>query len=332
MEKTNVKKSGFTIVELLTVMAVIAVLIGLLVPALGLVKDNAKRIQQKAQFHSIDVGVELYKSEFGSYPESNDNIIGTYSSPVEDQYDVLPYCGANKLAEAMVGMDYLGFHPSSAFNASGSATVTLNTPIPGPGDVQVYSANADVADWQTADENIKARKGPFMDLENANAFAMDEVYSTNNTQFPGSFDMTGTSYPALVLCDVYAKKRSGTGAKKAGTPILYFRARTNYSHQDSDASIASAPNPGDNEDDIYYLNDNVSLLNLGMPDDGVDYTLMTGGTIDEYDNFDNMIVNEQVQTLRRPYRADSFILISAGKDGDFGTADDVFNFDKEIIE
>jgi hypothetical protein len=37
-------------------------------------------------------------------------------------------------------------------------------------------------------------------------------------------------------------------------------------------------------------------------------------------------------TLPLPYRADSFILISAGKDGDFGTADDVFNFDKEIIE
>jgi len=30
--------------------------------------------------------------------------------------------------------------------------------------------------------------------------------------------------------------------------------------------------------------------------------------------------------------ADSYILISAGKDGDFGTADDILNFDKEITE
>ena len=45
-----------------------------------------------------------------------------------------------------------------------------------------------------------------------------------------------------------------------------------------------------------------------------------------------MIVNEQVQTIRRPYRADTYILVSAGKDGDFGTADDIFNFEKDIIE
>jgi len=31
----------------------------------------------------------------------------------------------------------------------------------------------------------------------------------------------------------------------------------------------------------------------------------------------------------RPYRADSFILHSAGPDGLYGTVDDVFNFDQE---
>ncbi|MBN1124688.1 MAG: prepilin-type N-terminal cleavage/methylation domain-containing protein, partial [Sedimentisphaerales bacterium] len=37
----NARKKGFTIVELLTVMGVIAILIGLLVPALNQVKDYA---------------------------------------------------------------------------------------------------------------------------------------------------------------------------------------------------------------------------------------------------------------------------------------------------
>ena len=93
--------------------------------------------------------------------------------------------------------------------------------------------------------------------------------------------------------------------------------------------MAALPNPGLLEDDIYYLNDNIELLYLGKPDDGVDYTLMTG-TPEE--NFEKMIVNEQVQTLQKPYREDTYILISAGKDGDFGTADDIFNFDKEVTE
>ncbi|MHC5139954.1 MAG: type II secretion system protein, partial [Planctomycetota bacterium] len=95
------RKQGFTIIELLTVMGVIAVLIGLMVPALALVKDYSKRIQQKAQFHGIDMGLEMYKTEFGSYPRSDDNSI----TPHPD--DPTAYCGTNKLAEALVGLDLI---------------------------------------------------------------------------------------------------------------------------------------------------------------------------------------------------------------------------------
>lgn len=330
MGTKQVKTAGFTIVELLTVMAVIAVLIGLLIPALALVKDNAKEIQQKAQFHGLDVGLELYKSEFGVYPESYDNSISTISSPGK-LADPTPYCGANKLAEAMVGRDLLGFHPKSDFRSDGLAEVTLPGPPPSTADESIYAAFSGNG-FETPEENLKARKGPFVDLENANAFPMDEVYGNDNTQFPNGFSsnyamdtVSGTinSFP-LVLCDVYAKKRSGTNAKKTGTPVLYFRARANFTMQDSQ-------DVDDIEDDIYYYGDNASILDLGMPDDGFDYTVVAGGTTPE-ENFEDMIRNENVQTVLRPYRADTYILVSAGKDGDFGTADDIFNFEKDIIE
>lgn len=324
------KTQGFTIVELLTVMAVIAVLIGLLIPALGMVKDKAKEIQQKAQFHSINVGAELFKSDFGVYPESNDNNVDTQSSPAHTD-DTNIYCGANKLAEAMVGMDYLGFHPNSDFRADGEATVTLNDNT--TGDVLVYSADADTTNWETLTENIESRKGPYMELETANAFPMDEVYTDDPTAFAnGPTDM---EY-ALVLCDVYAKKRGGTGGKKTGTPILYYRARTQYFEQDLNGVAVEDDGSGvsysEADNDIYFYQDNDALLALGMPDDGVEFTLYDVTLTTAQQDFEDMIVNEQVTTVLKPYRADSFILISAGKDGDFGTADDIFNFEKEVIE
>lgn len=322
--KTNTTR-GFTIVELLTVMAVIAVLIGLLIPALSMVKDKAKEIQQKAQFHSIDVGVELYKSDFGSYPPSADNVVDTQSSP-QNLTDATVYCGANKLAEAMVGKDFLGFHPRSEFRADG----LMRDPAGG----------ADLIVYDTTVVNIEQRKGPYMELETANAFAMDEVYGSANAIFPGSGatafeDDANYGYP-LVLCDVYAKKRSGIGAKKTGSPILYYRARTQYVEQDLNGIAVVADGSGrsstEADNDIYFYQDNDSLLALGTPDEGVQFTLYGGSLAVAQQNFENMIINEQVQTIGKPYRADKFILISAGKDGDFGTSDDIFNFDKEIIE
>ena len=317
------RKQGFTIIELLTVMGVIAVLIGLMVPALALVKDYSKRIQQKAQFHGIDMGLEMYKTEFGSYPRSDDNSI----TPHPD--DPTPYCGSNKLAEALVGLDLIGFHPNADFRSDGQNLVP--DPIGGGSQlVNVYDTQGTVATWQTGQENIDARKGPFVDLEKVNAFRLDEIYANLPAPFTDNFatlDAQSNSvnlYP-LALCDVYAQKRSGTGAKKTGTPILYFRARSNYSQQNINDTQGLV-------DDIYNLEDNINLLGLGMPNDGTGHTVMDTTTDSEYENFENMIVNENLQTIRRPYRADSYILISAGKDGDFGTADDVFNFDKEVTE
>jgi prepilin-type N-terminal cleavage/methylation domain-containing protein len=318
MKRTQ-QKNGFTIVELLTVMAVIALLIGLLVPALALVKDRAKEIQQRTQFHAISAGLEMFKADFGNYPESNDNAINTASSP-QKLADNRPYAGANKLAEAMVGYDYLGFHPNSDFRSDGANTIVNQLGVQVPNTV-VYHPDYDVANWETAAQNIQARKGPYVELENASAFRMDEIY----TSFPASsgytaaFSLGGTNQYPMALCDVFARKRGGLGGKKTGTPILYFRARTHFSIQNSD----SAP-----ESSIYYFSDNATILDMGMPDTGVAHTLFTGPS-NEFVNFDDTILNKNVQAVRRPYKAGSFILWSAGKDGSFGTADDIFNFTKE---
>ena len=67
---------------------------------------------------------------------------------------------------------------------------------------------------------------------------MNEIYTTDPAPFVAGWD---SQYP-LTLCDVYARKRGGIGGKTTGTPILYYRARTNFSIQDSTTDAVSLEN------------------------------------------------------------------------------------------
>jgi len=309
------KESGFTIIELLTVMGVIAVLIGLLVPALTGVRDYADTIQQKAQFHSIEVGIDLYVAEYeAGYPSSKDNAVAPALT-----VDPTPYGGAQKLAETMVGLDLLGFHPNSDFRSDGLYShpdnvggIVTNAPAyyPNGGDFPYEPANT--AYWETATENIQARRS-FIDLENANAFLMQDVYDTTTTEFTAS----GFEDDSVVLCDVFKKKR--VGGEKTGTPILYFKANTFNKFQDSTS------------DPVYDYYDNLELLDLGSAEDSTVAHPLADGTDDLLD-FDSILINQQASSASGfdvPYRANSYILMSAGKDGLFGNADDIYNFKKE---
>ncbi len=310
------KTKGFTIVEMLTVMGIIAILIGLLIPALNQVKDYSKQIQQKAQFHSIDPALEMFKNDLGAYPDSFDNRGASTTAPVAPlTVDTHNYGGAQKLADALVGWDLLGFHPKSGFRSDGMAYFQVN-PNFGGGYVLVYDpVNGIVAGDESeknGDENLKNRR-KYINMEGANASRMQDVYNATLGDF------LATNY---VICDVYARQR--TSGVKTGMPILYFKARTNYTLQDYSVD-------GVYTNDIYNYDDNRALILLKTAE-AAPQTHELENTGDAYTNFEKMILNQQVlnanPAVRKPYRADSYILISAGKDGIYGTSDDIFNFEK----
>lgn len=279
--KKSDKKAAFTIVELLTVMSIIVILIGLLVPALNEVRKYAKNVKQKAQFHAIGVALEFFNGEFQAYPDSSAN------GP-----DGNPYCGAMKLGEAMVGKDLLGFHPDSVFNSNGQDFSGR----------QLYNA---------ANSDLSARK-TYLDLDNANAYRIQEIYGASNI---GSFD--GES---IVLCDVFGQVMSTTG-QRIGMPILYYKAHPARLLHDV----------ADPDNSIYDYRDNQQLVLLGKPwDTGSGHKLATEGTTPGARFYENTW-NEKV-TVRKPFNKDTYILISAGSDGEYGTADDICNFDFKYRE
>ncbi|MHC4433381.1 MAG: type II secretion system protein [Planctomycetota bacterium] len=291
--KQSNRRAAFTIVELLTVMSIIVILISLLVPALNQVKKYAYEVKQRAQLKSIDTALELFNSEFDGYPDSSR--LGP---------DGAEYCGAMKLSEAVMGQDLLGFHPDSTFRSDGSNGVNMLYPDASSLSPEAYRAN------------MSTRKGPYLPLDNANAYSMGDLYGDTAPFMPRHF----------VLCDVYKRVTHKQIGKKVGMPILYYRANTANTLHD-----VGAP---DNPQNIYNYRDNQALLALGKPwDQG---GAGGGGSSPHRLAIENSTQglrfymntkNEKVLVASRPYRADSYILISAGWDGEYGTPDDVCNYE-----
>jgi len=288
LKKLN-QRHAYTIIELLTVMSIIVILIGLLVPAMNKVRIYASKVQQKAQFHSIEVAMELFEAEHEGKPNSDAQDI-----------DSANYCGAMKLCEAMMGQDLLGFHPESVFRESG---LNIN------GD-DLYPPAGTITPAERR-MNLKARKGPYLPLDNANAYPIQDLYSNYATYY----DVND-----FVLCDVYKRVTNRRTGKKVGMPILYYKADT--TKDGHDVSVGGYLST----DNIYSYLDNDQLVLLGMPWASTLVHPMASTGFPGPDIFYEKTWNRKVTTMNRPYKADSYILLSAGYDGEYGTADDIFNF------
>jgi hypothetical protein len=132
-----------------------------------------------------------------------------------------------------------------------------------------------------------------------------------------------------VICDVFGVKKIKDAYGKivnAGTPILYYKANTN-------SKMFNCPNQyPDAMNSIYNCYDNSPLLALRMLPDGTkDHHLFPPPS--NFCGLDYKIVDQKVLpwvvggvTYYWPNRPDSYILISAGADHNFGTEDDILNF------
>lgn len=339
-------RSAFTLIELLTVMAIITLLIGILTPALGAARDRARQTGVKAQINAMTVGLEAFHSDQGFYPPSNAgqyttdpyNTAGTRAAQLADWglangANVLQ--GANLLVDALVGRDMLGYDPNPSVAGTTYDRWNSNNDrrrqYYSPGDgVSTSSINSPPSDFGGTIPNTLGDPQPTI---------------TGNNPQPGSVPL---------LCRVFVDQ--------FGWPILYYRAKPSANANTPIISQSdTTPPPVDLnlvgngvydglDNEVFTSYDQLSpytqrhrIADATFPLVTADYAGL-GAINNKIPGSGGPGFAEFIRSLRastytypaapsphviqtpRPVRMDSFILLSAGKDGYYGNLDDVANF------
>ncbi|GMU35480.1 MAG: prepilin-type N-terminal cleavage/methylation domain-containing protein [Planctomycetia bacterium] len=325
-------RKAFTLIELLTVMAIITLLIGILTPALGAARDRARATAVRAQLNAMEVGLEAFTSDEDGFPPSNANLMASdINNPgagtdvgnivdweVTDGAALLQ--GAHLLVDALVGRDFLGYDPKA----------------PGAGAPSTYNR------WDSTND----RRKPYIpadgvDVTSVNEPPEDAFGTVPDTPVPNKAQPTIDN----LICRVFRDK--------FGWPILYYRANPTATQNTPIIQTGTNPGSANYGDGVYDGVDNEVFTShtctapapaVPLPtehrvcDANIAMTVQVnyGPTLDNRSRFAEFIRSFRASTFDttnpndiikpRPVRSDRFILWSAGKDGIYGNLDDVANF------
>lgn len=304
MKRSSTRTAAFTLVELLTVVSIIALLMGILLPSLARARDQAKRVKAQSQLEAIGKGLELFRNEHrDEYPKSKpgpDPVTDDASMPSISGTNAMQ--GAHWLARALVGYDLRGndydFHMLDGCAAAQANLCKYNS----------YLKNAPPTGPQ--------RRGTYLDLDAAKIVRDNDTAGGPSSAYP-------YANARFVVLDEY------------GFPILYYKANP------SGNGIGDNPvNDGTAGPRVYYQNDNERITGSANVSDGWQlkgspHLLKDfGNNPGDPNTFLHYFTNQEAYQASggasggyvKPYNAETFILISAGKDGIYGTSDDVKNF------
>jgi len=343
-------RPGFTLVELMTVIAIIVLLIGILIPSLSAARKHAKDASSAGFLSAISKGCELFHTELGRYPVSRGpNPFEV--NPSEDPGGNLAQ-GAHWLAMQLVGVDNRGFVDDNDRKNDSNKDGVID--------------KDDWIDWYALQPSrTYTRLGPYVDVKASESIRTVRTYLEEHPDLGGTV-ATANLIPAELKDFGEQAGDWGLGdlpffVDAWGYPVLYYRANAG-----ADAPFTTkTPSDGKFTVGLYDQSDN-ALFTGGDGNDGR-WPVMTQGwdltgtgrfpyptpgsaahpladfgyrakQTDWPDpgTFAAFVCDEAIyaQTERGgsgegclwPKNANTFLLISAGKDATYGTGDDITNF------
>ncbi len=323
---------AFTLIEMLVVIAIIALLLAALLPAFSVVRTKAKIAVTQGQFGALDTSINLYRAEKamggGLPPSATDNPSDrlTIADPSETAAgkDVL-VAGAQLLVQAMIGADGLGPPGFRDVSKPKDGEWWDNTHKGQDGGIYYINETTGSVEYPRYGE------GGYVDEKmRARAKSLEDLYDSGMVI---NYDPNGNfAGDAPMFVDAF------------GTPILYYKARPTslklignsegpgIYYQEDNGIITGTENgtvpqqegldfgAGPDEHDFYHLiHDAVSP----KPTDKIDEILDDPNYVHTFALF---IMDPSIKARPTPARKDSYLLISAGPDGRYGSDDDVLNW------
>lgn len=139
-----IAQRGFTFIEIMVVVAILAILAALVVPRIMGRTDDAKRTAAKVQIRNIEGALQLYKLDNGVYPSTEQGLKSLVEKPsvgvIPKKWKLGGYL--HKLPEDPWGTPYKYLSPSP--NLKGDYEIISYATDGEPGGEGV---NADIANW-----------------------------------------------------------------------------------------------------------------------------------------------------------------------------------------
>ncbi len=317
---------AFTRSEVLTVVGILALVLAVLLPALAHIRGSSKLARSGSTLAAVEKGLEMFALDFGQYPDSR-----LRGDPIDWEGRVTdhePLSGAHWLARALVGHDLGGLDLAAA-------TLDDADLYRCGGSDSVKPVNPTVAQLRSL-----PRKPLYMG--DTRRFVQDN----NRTAFPG--------LPAQVRNSGFNYRPTGRLVvydDAFGSPILYYRANRHARFPFCRTGDGQAPVGARTDDQlgIYRQQDNAAMAGdeaakdygwdfagtgdetphglyaFGLDPPGADEETAAGPVREP--SFAGFLRDPAARDGRLlPWHPDRFILIAAGRDGRFGTADDLTNF------